>query len=318
MRQYVLRRVRASLIAIVLASVVVFIGVRALPGDPATVLAGEERNPEAIAEVRERYGLDDPLPVQYWRWISLAAQGDLGRSIRTGIPVSDLIFTRIPITVQLGVMSMGFAVLAGIPTGVIAASRRGKASDYASNAIGLAGLSIPNFWLGLMLIYVFANQLGWLPATGYAPIGADPLESMRRMLMPAFVLGTSISAILMRQMRSSMLESLGADYVRTARAKGLRERSVIVGHAVRNSLITVVTIMGLQFGSLIAGAAVTERIFTIPGFGALSVDAVFTRDYPVIQGVVLVAAVGYILINLAVDLTYSLLNPRIRVTGENR
>ena len=318
MRQFALQRIRASLIAIFLASVLVFIGVRALPGDPAVALAGEERDPQAIAEVREKYGLDQPIPVQYWNWITLAAQGDLGRSIRTGIPVSDLIFTRIPITVQLAVMSMAVAVLVGIPTGVLAAVRRGRPADYVSNAVGLAGLSIPNFWLGLMLILLFAITWRVLPASGYAPIGADPVESLRRMLMPAVVLGTSISAILMRQMRSSMMESMSADYVRTARAKGLREHSVIVGHAVRNSLITVVTILGLQLGGLISGAAVTERIFTIPGFGALSVDAVFTRDYPVIQGVVLIAAVGYIVINLVVDLLYSLLNPRIRVAGENR
>jgi peptide/nickel transport system permease protein len=317
-KSFVLRRAGASLIALLLASMLVFLGVRALPGDPALALAGEDRDPQSLQQIREKYGFDQPVPLQYVRWLSLAVRGDLGESVRTGLEVREIIVSRIPITLQLAAFSVFFAILVGIPTGIFAALRRGKPVDYVSNAIGLLGLSTPNFWLGLMLILLFAIQLGWLPASGYVPFARDPVESVRRMLMPALVLGTGLSAVIMRQMRSSMLESLDADYVRTARAKGLSEWSVVGSHALRNSLITVVTIVGLQLGALISGAVVTEQIFVIPGFGKLVVDAVFTRDFPIIQGVVLVAATGYILVNLAVDLLYSVLNPRIRVSGGSR
>lgn len=312
---FALRRLGASLLALLLASMLVFGAIRALPGDPALALAGEERDPQSLAEVREKYGLDQPVPVQYWRWASLAARGDFGTSVRTGLEVRELITSRLPITIELALYSMLVAVLIGIPTGVLAAVRRGKPADYVGNAFGLIGLSVPNFWLGLMLILVFAVQLGWLPASGYVPFARDPLGNLERMLLPAIVLGTGLAAVLMRQMRSSMLETLDADYVRTARAKGLSERAVIGVHALRNSLITVVTIVGLQLGALLSGAVVTEQIFVIPGFGKLIVDGVFTRDFPVVQGVVLVSAAGYIVVNLAVDLVYSLLNPRIRVAG---
>jgi peptide/nickel transport system permease protein len=315
MARFALRRTGASLLALVLASMLVFAAVRALPGDPALALAGEERDPAALAQIREKYGFDQPLPVQYWRWATLALRGDLGTSVRTGIEVRTIVFSRLPITIELALYSVLVAVLIGIPTGVIAAVRRGKPADYLGNAFGLFGLSVPNFWLGLLLILLFAIDLRWLPASGYVPLTEDPLGHLQRMLLPAVVLGTGLAAVLMRQMRSSMLETLDADYIRTARAKGLSEWSVVGVHALRNSLITVVTVVGLQLGTLISGAVVTEQIFVIPGFGKLIVDAVFTRDFPVVQGVVLVAATGYILVNLAVDLLYSLLNPRIRVAG---
>lgn len=315
MASFALRRLGASLLALVLASMLVFGAVRALPGDPALALAGEERDPQSLAEIREKYGFDQPVPVQYWRWASLAVQGDFGTSVRTGIEVRTLIFSRLPITIELALYSMFIAILVGIPTGVMAAVRRGKPADYLGNAFGLFGLSVPNFWLGLMLILVFAVQLGWFPASGYIPFAQDPLANLQRMFLPALVLGTGLAAVLMRQMRSSMLETLDADFIRTARAKGLSEWSVVGVHALRNSLITVVTIVGLQLGALISGAVVTEQIFVIPGFGRLILDGVFTRDFPVVQGVVLVSAAGYILVNLAVDLLYSLLNPRIRVSG---
>jgi peptide/nickel transport system permease protein len=312
---FALRRVGASLIALWLATIVVFLGVRALPGDPARALAGEERDEQALAEVRRKYGLDQPVPVQYARWIGYALRGDLGESVRTGLAVTPIITSRIPITLELATLSIVVAIVLGVPTGVAAAVRRGGAIDYAANAIGLFGLSVPNFWLGLMLILVFAINLRWLPASGFVPIVTDPVGNLARMILPAFVLGSGIAAVVMRQLRSAMMSTLDSDYIRTARAKGLSEWAVVGSHALRNSLITVVTVVGLQLGILISGAVITEQIFVIPGFGRLIVEAVFQRDYPVIQGVVLVSAAGYILLNLLVDLLSSVLNPRIRVAG---
>ncbi|MGI8947311.1 MAG: ABC transporter permease, partial [Ornithinimicrobium sp.] len=278
-------------------------------------LAGEERDPESLAEIREKYGLNDSLPVQYFRWAGLVLRGDLGESVRTGISVGQTIVDKLPITVELAVLSVLIAMLIGIPTGMLAAVRKGGPVDYLSNAFGLAGLSIPNFWLGLVLILLLAINVDLFPASGYVPFFEDPLGNLYHMALPAFVLGTGLAAVIMRQMRSSMLESLGSDYVRTARAKGLSEWSVVGVHAARNSLITVVTVIGLALGGLISGAVVTEQIFVIPGFGNLIVSAVFQRDIPMIQGSVLVAAAGYILVNLVVDILYSLLNPRIRISG---
>ena len=316
MKRYLLKRGGAALVALWLASVIVFAGVRALPGDAALALAGEERDPAALAEIREKYGLDDPVPVQYLRWAGLALRGDLGESVRTGLDVGETIVDKLPITLELAVLSVLVAVLIGIPTGVFAAARKGKFADYVSNGVGLAGLSIPNFWLGLLLILFLAVRLQVFPASGYVPFLESPLRNLYYMTLPAFVLGTGLAAVIMRQMRSSMLESLDTDYVRTARAKGLSEWSVVGVHAFRNSLITVVTVIGLQLGGLISGAVVTEQIFVIPGFGNLIVSAVFQRDLPVIQGAVLVAAAGYIVVNLLVDIIYSLLNPRIRIAGD--
>jgi peptide/nickel transport system permease protein len=315
MKWFLLKRTGAAVVALWLASLIVFLGVRAMPGDAALALAGEERSPEALAEIRAKYGLDDPLPVQYLRWAGLALRGDLGESVRTGLGVGETILDKLPITIELALLSVLVAVLIGIPTGILAAARKGRPMDYISNAVGLAGLSIPNFWLGLVLILLLAVNTGLFPASGYVPLLENPLGNLYRMALPAFVLGTGLAAVIMRQMRSSMLESLDSDYVRTARSKGLSEWSVVGVHAVRNSLITVVTVIGLQLGGLISGAVVTEQIFVIPGFGNLIVSAVFQRDIPMIQGAVLVAAAGYILVNLVVDLLYSLLNPRIRIAG---
>jgi peptide/nickel transport system permease protein len=310
-----LRKLGAALVVLVLASMLVFAGVRALPGDPATALGAENKDPEVLAAVREKYGLDDPLPVQYLNWVKLAVQGDLGVDQR-GLSVADTIVSRIPITLELATLSLLIGMLIGIPAGIIAAVRRGKPEDYAATSVALVGLSVPHFWLGLMMISLFAVTLGWLPAGGYVPFREDPLGNLEHMIMPAIVLGTGLSAVLMRQMRSSMLTSLSADYVRTARAKGLPERTVVGKHALRNSLITVTTVVGLQLGALISGAVITEQIFVIPGFGRLTIDAINQRDYTLLQGVVLVAAAGYVIVNLTVDLLYSFLNPRIRVSSK--
>jgi peptide/nickel transport system permease protein len=221
----------------------------------------------------------------------------------------------LPRTIELAGLALLIGSLIGIVTGVIAAVRRGKLSDYLSNGVALVGLSVPHFWLGLLLIILFAVKLHWLPSGGYVPFGENPLENLRHLLMPAVVLGTGLSAVVMRQMRSAMIDSLGADYIRTARAKGLSEWTVVCRHALRNSLITVTTVIGLQLGALISGAVITETIFQIAGFGRLTIDAVNQRDYALIQGVVIVAAAGYVVVNLTVDVLYSFLNPRIRVAG---
>jgi peptide/nickel transport system permease protein len=315
MGEFLVRRAFISAVTLVLVSIIVFAGVRAIPGDPARVLAGAEADDAGLDEIREKYGLKDSLAVQYLRWVGHALRGDLGVSIRTRQPVAGTVATKLPVTVELAVLSILIALAIAIPAGVVAAVRRNTAWDVAMSGLSLGGVSIPNFWLGIMLILLVSVRLGWLPASGYVPPWEDPIDNLRRMLMPALVLGTGLAAVLMRQTRNAMIEVLSADYIRTARAKGLAQRAVVVRHALRNSLIPVVTILGLQMGALMSGAVVTEQIFVVPGFGRLIVEAVFTRDYPVVQGVVLITASSYVLINLLVDVSYSVLNPRIRIGG---
>ena len=315
MGRYVVRRLLESAVTLILVTIVVFIGVRALPGDPARALAGEESDPAVLAAIRHDYGLDRPVPVQYVRYVGKAFSGDLGTSVRTGLPVSTTIGHALPVTLQLATFAMLIAIFIGIGAGVVAAVRRRSAAEWAANSVALLGLSVPNFWCGLMAVLLFAIAFPVLPASGFVSVFEDPVQSFRHLLLPAIVLGSGLAAIIMRQTRSAMLEALNADYVRTARAKGLGGGQVVLGHALRNSLIVVTTIVGLQLGALISGAVVTEQILVLPGFGKLTIDAVFTRDYPMIQGVVLVTATAYILINLLVDLLYSVIDPRIRVGG---
>ena len=298
---------------LILVSVLVFCLQQLMPGDPAVVLAGEERSdPRVLAQIRAELWLDRPLPVQYLHWVGNVLQGNLGYSWRTRQPVADLIEQKLPVTAQLGVMAFIIAVAIGVPAGVIAAVKRNKVWDYVANAIGLAGLSMPNFWLGIMLILLLSVDLGWLPPSGYVPLTEDPWQSLATTIMPAFVLGNAIAAILMRHTRSAMLSTLDQDYIRTARAKGLTPARVILRHALRNALIPVVTLGALEFGTLLSGAVLTEQVFSIPGFGKMVVDAVFNRDYPVVQGVVLVTAFLFILLNLLADILYALINPRLR------
>lgn len=311
MLAFVAQRALTAIPTLLIVTVMVFGIQRSLPGDPAVILAGEERDPQVIAFIRAKYRLDEPIPVQYVAWLGQLARGDLGVSMRTGEPVSSLILTKLPVTVQLAVLSILVAVAVAIPAGAIAATRKNTGWDVAGTVVALSGLSIPNFWLGIMLILLVSVQLGWLPASGFVPFLEDPIENLRRMIMPAFVLGTGLAAVLMRQMRSSMLEVLSQDFVRTATAKGASGWTTVVRHAMRNALIPVVTILGLQLGTLLSGAVLTEQVFTIPGFGKLIVDAVFNRDYAVVQGVVLFTATSYIAINLAVDVLYAVLDPRI-------
>lgn len=315
MGRYLFNRLWQALVTILLSTIVVFYGVRALPGDPARALAGEEADPAAIAAVRANLGLDQPVIVQYFRFLGNIIRGRFGDSIRTGEPVTDLIGATLPVTLWLSVYAVAIAVVVGVGAGVIAAIYRGRWPEWVANGFTLMGLSVPHFWLGILGILYLAIGLGWFPASGYVPLLDDPIRGIYYLTLPAVVLGITIAAIVMRQTRASMLESLSTDYVRTARAKGLSRSRVIVRYALRNSLLVVVTIVGLQLGGLIAGVVVTERIFGLPGFGKLTLDSIFTRDYPVIQAVVLVVTIAYIVINLAVDVLYSLINPRIRVGG---
>jgi peptide/nickel transport system permease protein len=312
MRNHLGIRIAQVLPTILLVSVLVFCLQQLMPGDPALVLAGEERDPQVIAQIRTELWLDRSLPVQYLHWIGQVAQGNLGFSWRIREPVAQLIGEKLPVTAQLGAMAFVIAVLIGVPAGILSAVKKNSAWDYVANVVGLAGLSTPNFWLGIMLILVVSVQLGWLPPSGYVPLTEDWRQSLATTIMPAFVLGNSIAAILMRHTRSAMLTAMDQDYVRTARAKGLSEFVVVLRHALRNALVPVITLGALELGTLLSGAVLTEQVFSIPGFGKLIVDAVFNRDYPVVQGVVLVTATVYILLNLLADALYVLINPRLR------
>jgi len=305
------RRILIAIPTIILISIFVFAMQKLLPGDPVLAMAGEERDPEVLEYLREKYRLNDPIVVQYFTWIGNALRGDLGISLRTNQPVLELIGQKLPVTIQLSVMALIIAMVIGIPAGVLSAYKKGTWIDWVANTVALSGLSVPNFWLGIMMILLVSVKLGWLPASGYQPLSEDPIQSIRTMLMPAFVLGTAIAATLMRHTRSAMLGVLKSDYVRTARAKGLAERVVLVKHALRNALVPIVTVSTLLFGELQAGAVLTEQIFTIPGFGKLVVDAVFNRDYAVVQGIVLCTGIAFIAMNILADATYRILNPRM-------
>jgi peptide/nickel transport system permease protein len=312
MTRFLFRRIAILLPTLLFVSIIIFGLQQLLPGDPAIAMAGEERDPQAIAEVRAKYNLDKPLPVQYWLWITGVLQGDFGESIRIQMPVAQLLVEKLPVTVELAVLAMIVALAIGLPMGVISALYNGRWPDYVANVVGLWGLSTPNFWLGIMLILLFSVELGWLPASGYISPTEDLWGNLESMIMPAFVLGNAISAVMMRHTRSAMLQVLSSDYIRTARAKGLFERVVIVKHAFRNAAVPVITLGALEFGQLLSGAVLTEQIFSIPGFGKLIVDAVFNRDYAVVQGVVLCTATAYIVLNLLADIAYFLVNPRLR------
>jgi peptide/nickel transport system permease protein len=293
-------------------SVIIFSLQQLLPGDPALIMAGEDRDPQVIEQIRRQYRLDQSRPVQYIYWVKGVLTGDLGESMRIKQPVLDLILQKLPVTIQLASMAIAIALLIGVSAGIISAVKKDTIWDYGANIFALWGISTPNFWLGIMLIFLFSVKLGWLPASGYVRLGEDWRASLAATVMPAFVLGNAIAAVLMRHTRSAMLQVLQSDYVRTARAKGLLERTVILKHAMRNALTPVITLGALEFGTLLSGAVLTEQIFSIPGFGKLIVDAVFNRDYAVVQGVVLVTATIYIVLNLLADLTYILVNPRLR------
>ena len=312
MLRIIANRVLVAIPTLILVSMMIFGLQKMLPGDPVLAMAGEDQNPQVIAMLRAKYHLDEPVPAQYALWIKDLLRGDLGASIRTDVPVTTLIAQKLPVTLQLAVMGMILAIGIGLPLGVLSAANKGRALDYGANILALSGMSIPNFWLGIILIFVVSVRWHLLPSSGYVSPSDDFWMSIKTMLMPAFVLGAALGAQLMRHTRSAMLSVLRTDYIRTARAKGLLRGTVVVKHAFRNALIPIVTVLALLFGELLAGAVLTEQVFTIPGFGKLIVDAVFKRDYAVVQGVVLVTAVSFIVVNLFADVLYILLNPRLR------
>ncbi|KGF66179.1 ABC transporter permease [Pseudomonas sp. NPDC078416] len=312
MLTFILRRLLSAIPTLILVSLFVFTLQKLLPGDPVQAMAGEERDPAVMEYLREKYRLNDPLPLQYVHWVGNVLQGDFGTSLRTEQPVTVLLASKLPVTIELAVLALIIALVIGIPTGVISAVRKGTSVDYAANVFALSGISIPHFWLGILLIMIFAVKLQWLPASGFVPLGEDVGQNLKTLILPAFVLGAGLSGVLMRHTRSAMLEVLRADYVRTARAKGLFPRTVILKHALRNALMPIVTLTTLLFGELLGGAVLTEQVFSIPGFGKMIVDAVFNRDYAVVQGVVLCVAIGFLLLNLLADVLYRLINPRLR------
>lgn len=313
MTRFIVQRLLLTIPVLFLVSIIVFTLINLIPGDPALLMAGGEAGRDVVEALRIQMGLDKPMVVRYLIWMSRVAQGDLGKSVRDGRPVLGVLLQKLPVTIQLAVVSMLVSWLIAIPAGVMAAWRRRTALDYTATTVALAGLSIPNFWLGIMLIYLFAVNLRWLPPSGYVEPWIDPVRNLTLMILPATVLGTALAALVMRLLRSSMIEVLGTEFVRTAHAKGLSDRVVILRHALKNAMIPVATVMGLQLGGLLGGAVITETIFSVPGIGRLAIESILTRDYPMVQGVVLFSAVAIVFVNFAVDIIYSLLDPRIRL-----
>ena len=313
MSWYLVRRLLLTLPVLFFVSVIVFSLINLIPGDPARIMLGEEASREALSALRKEMGLDRPRYVQYLLWLNHVARGDFGRSVRDGRPVLDTLLLKLPVTIELAVTSLVVAWVIAIPAGVVAAWKQRTALDYAATTVALAGISVPNFWLGIMMIYLFAVNLRLLPPSGYIEPWIDLARSLKLMVMPSIVLGAALAALVMRLLRSSMLEVLGTDYIRTARAKGLDDVVVLIRHAMKNAMIPVVTVMGLQLSGLLGGAVITETIFAVPGLGRLTVDSILTRDYPMVQGVVLFAALAVVATNLIVDLTYAVLDPRIRL-----
>src|SRR5712691_330319 len=311
MLAYLIRRLALMVPVAFLVSVLVFSLIHLTPVDPAELILGEEHSPEAVVALRHELGLDRPLPEQYLTWISHALRGDLGRSVRTNQPVVQAITERLPATLELGIAALAWSVLLAIALGTIAALRRGSPIDVLATGFTVAGVSVPNFFIGILLILVLSVDLRIFPPGGYTPLTESIPDNLHRLILPAITLGTVTTAINTRFTRSSMLEVLRQDYIRTARAKGASWRQVIVDHALKNALIPVVTVVGIQVGAILEGALATETIFSWPGVGKLAIDSIFGRDYPIIQGIVLAIAFSYMFANLAVDLAYAWLNPRI-------
>jgi len=311
--RYLVRRLLLTIPVLFFVSLIVFSLIALIPGDPARIMLGEEASREALEVLRKEMGLDRPMVVRYLVWMTHVLRGDLGRSVRDGRPVAQTLIQKIPVTAELAATSLFVAWVIAIPTGVLAAWKRRTMIDYGATTVALAGISIPNFWLGIMLIYLLAVNARLLPPSGFVEPWVDLGRNLKLMVMPSIVLGTGLAALVMRLLRSSMIEVLSSDYIRTARAKGLADQVMLLRHALKNAMIPVATIMGLQLGGLLGGAVITESIFAVPGVGRLAIESILTRDYPMVQGVVLFAALAVVLSNLLVDLTYALLDPRIRL-----
>ena len=312
MRGYVVRRVVSFVVTLGFVSVLVFVAIRVLPGDPVLVMAGAEANPEVVARLRTAMGLDRPLIVQYADWLGGALRGELGVSIQYDVPVGALIVSRLPVTLPLTAMAGFFTLLVALPLGIYAATRARRPGDYLTMLVAQAGLAVPSFWAGLLLILLFSVHLGWFRSGGFEGWSLGFWAAVRSLLLPAVALGLFQAAVLIRATRSSLLEVLGEEYVRTARAKGVSERRVVLRHALRNALIPVVTVAGLQLGQLLAGSIILESVFALPGLGRLALGAITARDLPVVQGITLFVASCIVVINFAVDLSYAWLDPRIR------
>jgi peptide/nickel transport system permease protein len=283
-----------------------------VPGDPVIAMLGLEADPAAIATLRAKYALDQPLPLRFISWFGHVLHGDLGRSIQTGRPVLAMIGQALIPTMELALAALLVSLLIAIPAGVVSATRRNGPGDFAASLLALCGLSLPSFWLGILLILGFSIALPLLPSSGYAPLLSQPWEALRHLVLPALTLGAGLAAATMRMTRAQMIEALSADYIRTAMAKGVGRRRIVWVHALRNAMLSVITLVGLQFGQLLSGVFITESVFSWPGIGKLTVDAIFARDYPVVQGTVLVTATLFVLVNLGTDLLYGVLDPRQR------
>lgn len=312
MGPYVLRRFATALITILLASLLVFSALLAVPGDPAEIILGINTSPEALAALRSQLGLDVPAPQRYLAWLGGILQGDFGRSINFDRPVAALIKDRLGVSIPLALGAAFVACAISLPLGILAALRRGTWLDPLVVSLAQVGAAVPSFWLGLMFILLFAVQWGWVPAGGFTPWSNDPLASIRSLLLPIFALGLGQAAVMTRMTRAAMLEALGQDYVRTARAKGLRPRRVIGGHALRNALVTLVTILGLSLTNVFIGSIIIEQVFALPGLGRLALTAIGTRDFPLLQGEILVYATTIVTLGFLVDVSYGFLDPRIR------
>jgi len=309
--QYILQRLLTTVAVLLGVTFAVFLIVQLVPGDPARVILGVQANEDNVAALRERLGLNRPFFVQYGSWLWNAAQGDLGKSLITGQEVTPQILQRLPATIQLASVALLIGVLIALPAGVISALRPGSSLDITTTLVSQIGVTIPDFWLGILLVLTFSLGLGWLPPSGYTPFFESPLAWLQHMILPAATAGVISAAIQTRFVRSAMLEVLNQDYVRTGRAKGLRPSAVIVRHALRNALIPIITIIGLQITALLSSVVVVEVVFAWPGLGRLALDAVLDRDYPLVQGTVLAMAILLTLVNLTVDLLYFVLDPRL-------
>jgi len=313
MSRFILSKAAGMLSVLAIVAVLVFVLTRAASGDPVSVLLGDQATAADIERVKKDYGLDQPLPVQFGYWLREVLHGNLGQSIFLQRPVTQALAERAEPTALLSLLAVSIAALIGIPCGIVSAVFRGRAIDQVFTGVAMLGASVPSFWLGLVLIQIFAVSLGWFPVSGYGAPGAPLAERLHALMLPATVLGLLNSALIIRFTRASMLDVLGEDYVRTARSKGLSETTVVLKHALRNALVPIVTVLGLTVALMIGGAVVTETVFGLPGVGNLVVSAVLRRDYPVIQGALLVVAALYVLINFSIDLLYAVIDPRVEV-----
>lgn len=313
MGRYILRRLLHLLPILFVVSFVVFAMLLLLPGDPTLTLLGDQATPAQRIALRHAMGFDQPIPIQYLRWLSRLLSGDFGRSLHTQERVSEMLLSRIPVTMELTILSMLLSVAIGIPLGVIAALQRNRVPDSVIRVIGTAGIALPHFWAGILLIMLLSVQLGWLPPSGYVPLWVDPIANLRLMVMPCLMIGISLSAMILRQTRAAMLNALAQDYIRTAWAKGTSPMRVVVKHALRNALIPIVTVIGLQFGALMGGVVITEMIFSLPGLGRMIVQGIFDRDFAPLQAAILFVVLGTLLVNLITDLSYALLDKRVNL-----